>query len=252
MRVLLIEDDSATAQSIELKLTAEGLNVFTTDLGEDAVELGELYDYDLVLDLDLRRVGLEVLRSLRLEGRHTDPHPVRPQAGVETKVEGLASAPTTSSPSPSTRPSWRRGSTRWCAARGATRSRSSGPAISRSTSTPAAPRWRASRVHLTPSEYKVLELLSLRKEHRAHQGDVPQPPLQRPARAGDEDHRRLHLQAAQEDRRANGAGRPDRDGVGRRLHAARANRGGRAHSGLAPDFPPRCVCVTRAFGLFPL
>jgi two-component system, cell cycle response regulator CtrA len=34
MRVLLIEDDRATAQSIELMLQWEGFNVYTTDLGE--------------------------------------------------------------------------------------------------------------------------------------------------------------------------------------------------------------------------
>ena len=34
MRVLLIEDDSAMARSIELMLRSEGLNVYTTDLGE--------------------------------------------------------------------------------------------------------------------------------------------------------------------------------------------------------------------------
>ncbi|MGH8523902.1 MAG: DNA-binding response regulator, partial [Gammaproteobacteria bacterium] len=31
MRALLIEDDSSTAQSIELILKSEGLNVYTTD-----------------------------------------------------------------------------------------------------------------------------------------------------------------------------------------------------------------------------
>ena len=35
MRVLLIEDDSATSQSIELMLKAESFNVFTADLGEE-------------------------------------------------------------------------------------------------------------------------------------------------------------------------------------------------------------------------
>ena len=44
----------------------------------------------------------------------------------------------------------------------------------------------------------MLELLSLRKGHDADQGDVPQSSLWRPRRAGAEDHRRLHLQAAQE------------------------------------------------------
>jgi two-component system cell cycle response regulator CtrA len=49
MRVLLIEDDSATAQSIELMLKSEGFNVYTTDLGEEGVDLGKIYDYDLIL-----------------------------------------------------------------------------------------------------------------------------------------------------------------------------------------------------------
>jgi DNA-binding response OmpR family regulator len=36
MRVLLIEDDSAIAQSIELMLKSENFNVYTTDLGKKA------------------------------------------------------------------------------------------------------------------------------------------------------------------------------------------------------------------------
>jgi two-component system, cell cycle response regulator CtrA len=54
MRVLLIEDDSATAHSIELLLNSESFNVYATDLGEDGVDLGKLYDYDIIL-LDLSR-----------------------------------------------------------------------------------------------------------------------------------------------------------------------------------------------------
>ena len=55
MRVLLIEDDSATAQGIELMLKTEGFNVYTTDLGEEGVDLGKLYDYDIILlDLNCR------------------------------------------------------------------------------------------------------------------------------------------------------------------------------------------------------
>ena len=34
MRVLLIEDDSNTAQAIELMLKSESFNVYTTDLGK--------------------------------------------------------------------------------------------------------------------------------------------------------------------------------------------------------------------------
>jgi two-component system, cell cycle response regulator CtrA len=54
MRVLLIEDDSATAQSIELMLKSESFNVYTTDLGEEGDDLGKLYDNDIImLDLNL-------------------------------------------------------------------------------------------------------------------------------------------------------------------------------------------------------
>jgi two-component system cell cycle response regulator CtrA len=68
MRVLLIEDDSATAQSIELMLKSEGFNVYTTDLGEEGVDLGKIYDYDLILlDLNLPDMsGMDVLRQLRI------------------------------------------------------------------------------------------------------------------------------------------------------------------------------------------
>ena len=68
MRVLLIEDDAATAQSIELMLKSESFNVYTTDLGEEGVDLGKLYDYDIILlDLNLPDMsGYEVLRTLRV------------------------------------------------------------------------------------------------------------------------------------------------------------------------------------------
>ena len=68
MRVLLIEDDGATAQSIELMLKSESFNVYTTDLGEEGVDLGKLYDYDIILlDLNLPDMsGYEVLRTLRV------------------------------------------------------------------------------------------------------------------------------------------------------------------------------------------
>ena len=68
MRVLLIEDDSAAAQSIELMLKSEGFTVYTTDLGEEGIDLGKIYDYDIILlDLNLPDMsGFEVLRSLRI------------------------------------------------------------------------------------------------------------------------------------------------------------------------------------------
>lgn len=65
MRVLLIEDDSSMAKGIELMLGAEGFNVYTTDLGEEGVDLGKLYDYDIIiLDLGLPDMsGYDVLKN---------------------------------------------------------------------------------------------------------------------------------------------------------------------------------------------
>ncbi len=67
MRVLLVEDDLATSKSVEMMLTSAGMVVDATDLGEDGLEIGKMYDYDIiVLDLMLPDIdGLEVLRRLR-------------------------------------------------------------------------------------------------------------------------------------------------------------------------------------------
>ena len=91
MRVLLIEDDGATAQSIELMLKSDGFNVYTTDLGEEGVDLGKLYDYDIILlDLNLPDMtGFEVLKSLRLSKVNTPILILTGMADIDNKVRGL-------------------------------------------------------------------------------------------------------------------------------------------------------------------
>jgi two-component system cell cycle response regulator CtrA len=68
MRILLVEDDPTTSKSIELMLGNANLNVYSTDLGEEGIDLAKLYDYDLILlDLNLPDMnGFDVLRQLRL------------------------------------------------------------------------------------------------------------------------------------------------------------------------------------------
>jgi two-component system, cell cycle response regulator CtrA len=91
VRALLIEDDLGTAQSIQLMLKAEEINVYATDAGEEGIDLGKLYDYDIVLlDLNLPDMsGFEVLRALRAA---KVPTPILILSGLgsaEDKIRGL-------------------------------------------------------------------------------------------------------------------------------------------------------------------
>jgi two-component system cell cycle response regulator CtrA len=93
MRVLLIEDDPSTQQSLKMMLESSSMVVDATDLGEDGLEIGKLYDYDIIiLDLMLPDIdGMEVLRRLR-DARVVTP--VLILSGLtesENKVKGLAS-----------------------------------------------------------------------------------------------------------------------------------------------------------------
>ncbi len=93
MRVLLVEDDTYTAKSIEVVLRSEGFVVDTTDLGEDGLETGKVHDYDIIiLDLMLPDIGgYEVLRRLRAARVNT---PILILSGLlepDKKIEGLGS-----------------------------------------------------------------------------------------------------------------------------------------------------------------
>ena len=91
MRVLLVEDDSATAASIEMMLRAENFIIDTTDLGEDGLEIGKLYDYDIIiLDLMLPDIdGYEVLRRLRAARVRTPILILSGLSELDHKIKGL-------------------------------------------------------------------------------------------------------------------------------------------------------------------
>jgi two-component system cell cycle response regulator CtrA len=165
MRVLLIEDDSAAAQSIELMLKSESFTVYTTDLGEEGIDLGKIYDYDIILlDLNLPDMsGFEVLRSLRLSRVKTPTLILSGLAGVEDKVKGFG----VGADDYMTKPFHRE---ELVARIHAIVRRSKGHAqsviqtddlvVNLDTKTSEV---NGARVHLTGKEYAMLELLSLRK-----------------------------------------------------------------------------------------
>ena len=91
MRILLVEDDPTTAKSIELMLGHANLNVYTTDLGEEGVDLAKLYDYDLILlDLNLPDLnGYDVLRQLRVARIETPILILSGEDETESKIKGF-------------------------------------------------------------------------------------------------------------------------------------------------------------------
>ncbi|HZZ34013.1 MAG TPA: response regulator transcription factor [Phenylobacterium sp.] len=165
MHILLVEDNPVAAKSIELKLVAEGHNVFTTDMGEDAIDLTSVYDYDLMLlDLDLSDMeGLDVLRAVRAKKIRTPVIILTASGDIETKVKALTAGADDFITKPFHKAE--------LAARinaVVRRSRGHSESIIRTGNIALNLDTRTAEVcgapvHLTPSEYKVLELLSLRK-----------------------------------------------------------------------------------------
>ena len=165
MRVLLIEGEPTTAKAIELMLTSEGFNVYTTDLGEEGLDLGKLYDYDIIcLDLNLPDMhGYDVLKKLRVATVQT---PVLILSGInemDSKVRSFGFGADAYVPKPFHRDEL-------VARIHAVVRRSEGHSQSVIRTNQLTVNLNSktvevdgSRVHLTGKEYAMLELLSLRK-----------------------------------------------------------------------------------------
>lgn len=91
MRVLLVEDDNSTAKSIELALASEGIVCDIASLGEEGLEIGKLYDYDIIiLDLMLPDIdGYEVLLRLRTAKVKVPILILSGLSSTEQKIKGL-------------------------------------------------------------------------------------------------------------------------------------------------------------------
>lgn len=219
MRVLLVEDDYAVSQSIETMLKKEGMIIDTTDLGEDGLEIGKLYDYDIIiLDLMLPDMnGYEVLKRLRSAKIET---PVLILSGLtepDKKVKGLGYGADDYLTKPFDR-------AELLARIQAVVRRSKGHAnsvirtgdveVNLDTQTVSV---NGETLHLTGKEYGIMELLSLRNGFDAQQRPVLKPSLRRHRRTGTENHRRVYLQTAQKAGKGLGRQKLHRNRLGARL-----------------------------------
>jgi two-component system cell cycle response regulator CtrA len=165
MHLLLIEDDSNTAQSIELMLQSEGFNMHATELGADGIDLSKAYEYDIILlDLNLPDIsGFEVLESLRVSKVKTPILILTGLSRIQDKVRGLGFG----ADDYMTKPFHRDELVARIHAI-VRRSRAHAPSVIQTgdlivnldTKTAEV---RGVPVHLTGKEYRILELLSLRK-----------------------------------------------------------------------------------------
>ena len=165
MRVLLIEDDSLVARGIELSLKAEGFNVYSTDMGEEGVNLGKVYEQDIILlDLTLPDMsGLDVVRMLRAARVETPIMILSGSAEIETKVKSLGVGADDYMTKPYNREELiarihavvrrSRGHAQSVIRTGDITVNLDGKTVE----------VNGQRVHLTGKEYQMLELLSLRK-----------------------------------------------------------------------------------------
>ena len=200
MRVLLIEDEPTTAKAIELMLTTEGFNVYSTDLGEEGLDLGKLYDYDIILlDLNLPDMhGYDVLKKLRVAKVQTPVLILSGIAEMDSKIRSFGFG----ADDYVTKPFHRE---ELVARIHAVVRRSKGHIAVGHPHRQAGgqPRRQDRRSRRRPGPPDRQGIRDARaafaaQGHHADQGNVPQPPLRRDGRARTQDHRRVHLQAAQE------------------------------------------------------
>ena len=91
MRIMLVEDDMLLAQSLTDRLEDQGFHVDEADRGEDALELSDIYEYQvMILDLGLPDMsGDEVLDNLRAKNEHLPVLVLSGEADVEALLTCL-------------------------------------------------------------------------------------------------------------------------------------------------------------------
>ena len=91
MRIMLVEDDMLLAQSLTDRLEDQGFHVDEANRGEDALELTDIYEYQvMILDLGLSDMsGDEVLDNLRAKNEHLPVLILSGEADVEARLSCL-------------------------------------------------------------------------------------------------------------------------------------------------------------------
>jgi DNA-binding response OmpR family regulator len=91
VRTLVIEDDAKLQKLLRKGLSEEGFSVDVAPDGEEGLFMAETEAYDaIVLDLMIPKIqGLEILKRLRAEGRHTPVLILTARDGNLEKVAGL-------------------------------------------------------------------------------------------------------------------------------------------------------------------
>ncbi len=91
MRILVIEDEQVMADALVKGLTRQGYPTDVAYDGEEALNLAEINQYDLVLlDLNLPKIdGIDVCRRLRASGSSTGILMLTARSGLDDRVSGL-------------------------------------------------------------------------------------------------------------------------------------------------------------------
>ncbi|MFJ7922387.1 response regulator transcription factor [Lysinibacillus fusiformis] len=91
MKLLLVEDEAVLSKIISKGLKKSGYAVDTAFDGEEALELFEINEYDLIiLDLNLPKMdGIEVLEQIRYQSEDVKILILSARAAIHDKIEGL-------------------------------------------------------------------------------------------------------------------------------------------------------------------